>query len=243
MPSGVKRRKNCCSSLNSSETRNSSTANEKEKTFIYLQQKTFFAFADDADVGEGRKVFILKNESKSGFSGIFCITLYNTESHPWRTTTAASTIFKHTPSSSFPLISILFTQCGVRRETSESSSHRMIKNTFFHPFAKWHTHHRYKLSIECGMRWNLLSLSTLAADPPWLSFFLFFLFFKTDTTFPIIFFHLFSVNCWAMWSAYTQWNSSEAPKWDEENVEIWNSTCHAIQPTNPSACVLFFFLL
>lgn len=125
------------------------------------------------------------------------------------------------------------------RETSESSSHRMIKNTFFHPFAKWHTHHRYKLSIECGMRWNLLSLSTLAADPPWLSFFLFFLFFKTDTTFPIIFFHLFSVNCWAMWSAYTQWNSSEALKWDEENVEIWNSTCHAIQPTNPSACVLF----
>lgn len=89
---------------------------------------------------------------------------------------------------------------------------RMIKNTFFHPFAKWHTHHRHKLNIKCGMGWNFLSLSSpiplcrhLISPPDFLSLTLL-LIFKTETTFSNIttttLFHLFSFNCSAVWSAY-----------------------------------------
>lgn len=148
--------------------------------------------------------FFLKNESESGFSSASYSIIQNLthEEQQQQHLRFSSTHHPLSRSFLFYLLSVGWGCCWAKNERKLFTSNDKKIHSFTHSQNGTRT---TDTSSALNAVWGGIfssSLSKPSTDPPWLSFFLlcyfFFLFFKTETTFPIIFFHLFSVNCWAL---------------------------------------------
>lgn len=212
MPSGVKNTfsfrffsKNCCSSLNSSHLKLATAAPTRRKKNFYLSTaKNFLRFCWWCWCWRREEDFFLKNESESGFSSASYSIIQNLthEEQQQQHLRFSSTHHPLSRSFLFYLLSVGWGCCWAKNERKLFTSNDKKIHSFTHSQNGTRT---TDTSSALNAVWGGIfssSLSKPSTDPPWLSFFLlcyfFFLFFKTETTFPIIFFHLFSVNCWAL---------------------------------------------